>query len=290
MFERILAPLDGSKLAEQALPYVIELARAFGSGVVLLEVCEPEEKESGRACRLYVNSKAEELKEVLAGSAARVTSVVLEGRAAYEIMHYAETNDVSLIVISTHGRSGLMRPWLLGSSAEKLVSRVGIPLLVIRAREPPALPERLFGCILVPLDGSKRGEAALPYIVALARQFESEVILLQVIESGRYVHSVRGVDFLPFKDRDMAATRTRAQSYLQDVATRFAGSNAKTIYEVRAGDAAQEIIKFAGECHCHLIAMASHGHSGLETWAVGSITHKVLQASDVPLLIVRAPK
>lgn len=290
MFERILAPMDGSKLAEQVLPYVVEMAKSFGSEVVFLEVCEPEEKESGRACRLYVNSKAEEVSRTLAGSAAQVRAVVLEGRAAHEILHYAETNDISLIIISTHGRSGIMHPWSLGSSAEKLVSRVGLPLMVIRSREPPSLPERLFGCILVPLDGSKRGEAALPYVAELAQQFEPEVILLQVVESGRYVHSVRGVHFLPFKDRDIEAIKITAQKYLEGVSTIFAGTRAKTRTEVRAGDAAQEIIKFTHQCNCQLIAMASHGHTGLEAWVVGSITHKILQASDVPLLMVRAPK
>ena len=88
MYQRILVPLDGSKLAEQVFPPVAELARAFDSEAVLVEVCEPEESEYGQACRLYINNEAEKLKNDLKGSAAEVKTTILEGKAAEQILSY----------------------------------------------------------------------------------------------------------------------------------------------------------------------------------------------------------
>ncbi len=291
MFNKILVPLDGSKLAEQAFPYVVELARAFGSKVVLVGVCESEETEDGQACRLYIKNEAKQLRKSMKSSTASVRTVVLMGKPAQKILDYAEQNNISLIIISTHGRSGIA-PWSLGSTLQKVLHRVDIPLIIVRAKEPPEGPARggLFSRVLMPLDGSERGEAALPYVVELTRQLESEVILLQVIEPGRHVHTMRGLEHIPFKDRDMDSMKTTAQNYLDGVKARLVGTKATIRSEVRIGDSFHEIMKLTSETDCRLIAMASHGHSGIEAWVHGSVTYKVLQASNIPLLVVRTPR
>ncbi len=290
MYERILVPLDGSNLAKQVFPYVTELARAFDSEVVLVGVCEPEEREHGQACRLYINSEAEQLRSSLAGSAVKLRPVVLIGKPAQQILDYAEKNDISLIIISSHGRSGIM-PWSLGSTASKVLHRVGVPLIIVRAKDTPEESDKvgLFNRILVPLDGSERGEAALPYVVELTRQLASEIILFRVVEPGRQVHSARGLEYIAFKDLNMDSMKIKAQEYLDGVSSELAGTKAAVRCEVRVGNCAQEIIKFADEAGCRLIVMSSHGHSAIEAWIHGSVTYKILQASNQSVMLVPSP-
>lgn len=290
MYERILVPLDGSKLAEQVFPYVAELAGAFGSEVVLVGVCEPEESEDGQACRLYINNEAGQLRKSMEGSAANVRTVVLAGKAAEQILGYAEKNDINLIIISSHGRSGIA-PWSLGSTASKVLHRVGVPVIIVRAKETPegSVKGGLFSRILVPLDGSERSAAVLPYVTELAKNLECEVILLQVVEPGKHVHTIGGLEYIPFKDRDIDSVKKIAQKYLDGVSSKLAGTKATIRCEVRVGDGAREIIKFTAETDCRLIAMASHGRSGIEAWIYGSVTYKILQAGEQSVMFVPSP-
>ncbi len=287
MYERILVPLDGSKLAEQVFPMVVELAKTFGSEVVLVEVCEPEESEYGQACQLYINNEAEQLRKRLTGSAANVKTVVLSGKAAEQILNYAEKNSVSLIAISSHGRSGIA-PWSLGGTANKVLQRVGIPLIVVRAKEMTDGPAKagLFNHVLIPLDGSERGATVLPYVTELAKKLKCEVTLLQVVEPGKHVHTIGGLDYIPYKDRDINSAKTNAQTYLDEISSKFIGTKAAVRSEVRVGDSAREITRLASETIPSLIAMSSHGHSGFEFWSHGSVTGKILQASKQSLMFV----
>jgi len=287
MYERILVPLDGSKLAKQVFPPVVELARAFGSEVVLAEVCEPEESEYGQACQLYINSEAEQLRKSLAGSTASVKTVVLSGKAAEQILKYAENNGVSLIAISSHGRSGIA-PWSLGGTANKVLHNVGVPLIVVRAREMAEVPTTgsLFDQILVPLDGSERSTTVLPYMVELAKKLDCEITLLQVVEPGKHVHTIGGLNYIPYKDRDINSAKANAQTYLDEISSQFTGTKAAVKPEVRVGDSAREITRLATEMVPSLIAMSSHGYSGFEAWAHGSVTGKILQASKQSFMFV----
>jgi len=285
MYDKILVPLDGSKLAEQVFPPVTEVAGAFGSEVVLVEVCEPEETEYGQACRLYINSEAEGLRKSLAGSAATVKTVVLEGKPAEQILGYAENNDVDLVFVSSHGRSGIA-PWSLGGTVQKVLQRVKVPLIIVRAEENPerSVKASLFSRILVSLDGSERSATVLPHIAELTTKLASEVVLFQVVETGKHVHTVGGLGYIPYKDRDLESAKISARRYLEGV--KLAGTKAAVSFEVRVGDSAREIIKLANEKDCHLIAMSSHGHSGIEAWVYDSVTGKILQAGQRSFMLV----
>jgi len=211
----------------------------------------------------------------------------LEGKAAEQILDYAEKSDISLIIISSHGRSGIA-PWSLGGTASKVLHRVGVPLIIVRAKETPeeSAEAGLFGRILVPLDGSERSAAVIPYMTELTKKLGSEVTLLQVVEPGKHVHTIGGLDYVPFKDWDIDKVKTSAQRCLDEVSSKLAGTKAPVKCEVRVGDAAREIIKLAAETGCNLIAMSSHGYSGVEAWAHGSVTGKILQTSKQSLMFV----
>jgi nucleotide-binding universal stress UspA family protein len=287
-----MVPLDGSKIAEQAFPYVTELARAFGSEVMSVGICEPEESEYSHICHVYMNNQADLLKSKIGDdTATRVKSVVLSGRPAEEILSYAEKNDISLIVMASHGRSGI-KPWSLGSTVDKILHKIAAPLLIIKATEQPSEFEktRLFNRILVPLDGSEACEVVLPYMSELMQKLKSEVVLLQVVSSCKHVHTIGGIDYIAFKDYDIESMKTRDQEYLNKVCNKLHESkNLVKKCEVRVGDPAQEIVKCANEMDCQLIMLPSHLHSGIERWAFGSVTYKILQTTNKSILLIPLP-
>jgi len=294
MLNKILVPLDGSELGELALPYAEELARVLGSEVVLIFVCDTAQCRYRHEHQVYVEKMAQQVREYIEEKSSEVTvkPVVLDGHPAATIIDYAEKNDTGLIVMATHGRSGIMS-WAMGSVAHKILHAVDMPVLLIRARIPaPAGGKegQMLDRVLVPLDGSESGEAALPYVRELAEKLKLELILLQVIAPGQHVHTVGGLSYFLFPEEEVEKTKESAQRYLEGVSRRFAGTRATVRSELRLGDPATEIIKFAAEADARLVAMASHGHSGIERWALGSVTHKVLHSGNRPLLLVRAPK
>lgn len=291
MYERILVPLDGSKLAELALPCAEELAGVFNSEVVLIGICEPEESPYSHMCQLYI----EKIAEVVGNRIKKVSSMVivrpvaLDGRPAEGIIDYTEKNNVSLIIMASHGRSGIMS-WTLGSVANKVLQRTGTPILLIRAKAShlEAGAQGLFNRILVPLDGSDVGEVVLPHVRQLTEKLESEVVLLQVVAPGQHVHTIGGLDYVRFAEQQIESMKAEAKEYLQKVSKRLAGTKGMVRSEVRVGDTAHEIIKFADEANIRLVTISSHGRSGIRQWISGSVTHKILHAGNTPLLLVKA--
>ena len=290
MYERIAVPLDGSNLAELALPYAERLAGAFGSELILLLVSEPAESEHRHMQQLYIEKMADLAKSNLKGKAVTVKAVILSGESAKEIVDYAERNNISLIIMASHGRSGIMA-WAIGSVGNKVLQMINMPILLVRAKTPniEASTEKLFSRILIPLDGSELGEAALPYVQELSNKLSTEVTLLQVVAPGKHVHTIGGLNYVPFKEQILESMKTEAIQYLEKVSQKLTGTKAITKRELRIGDAAHEIIEFADETNTSLIAMSTHGYSGVKQWIMGSIAQKILQAGSKPILFVKAP-
>jgi nucleotide-binding universal stress UspA family protein len=287
MWKKILVPLDGSDLAELALPYAEELANVFKSEVILLHVSEPSEDHYRHMHQLYVEEVAQRLRERVRN----VSALVITGKPADEIIGYAEKNDVGLVIITSHGRSGIMS-WATGSIASKLLQGIELPLLLVRAARPKRKAQKkiMLNRILLPLDGSEAGEAAVAYVGELMSRLESEVTLFGVISSGQHIRSVGGLDYISYPEEELALFKKEAEEYLNGVYRRLKrrkGSVSVTI-EVGAYDIGQEILSYAGKKKVNLIAISSHGHSGIERWVFGSIANKVVQASQVPVLLVKA--
>lgn len=153
----------------------------------------------------------------------------------------------------------------------------------------------MFKRVLVPLDGSKVGEAALPVIekliTELPPQTKMEITLLGVITILRH-WVVVGEASAPvsYTEDELAMIKQRVANYLESTAEplRSKGVTVRTI--VTSGNAAEEILKTADELNADLIAMSTHGRSGLRRMAFGSITDKVLRGAGRPVLMVRAPE
>jgi len=295
MYEKILVPLDGSELAEVDLPYAEELAGRLGSEGTLLYVSESAEDRYHRM-PIYMQEMAKATKrnaerylEKPEGKAIKVESTVLVGHPADEIVAYADKEDIGLIVMATHGRSGIKR-LALGSVAEKIVRTARQPVALIRAKgaRPDVREKGMLKKALVPLDGSKESEASIPYIEELASKLKAEVVLFQVLEPTRYVYAGgAGAAKTPYTEKEMAPLKASAGDYLKKVAGGLEGKGITTRYEVRVGTAAEEIIKLADELYVDMVAMSTHGRSGISRWAFGSVADKVLHAGNTPLLLVR---
>jgi len=284
MFNRILIPLDGSDLAEQVFPSVIELASAFGSQVIITGVCDPGNEEEGQACRLYLYETAKKLKGRLAHPAATMESEALFGRPSEQILRYVETNNIDLIVMSSHGRSGIT-PWPMGSTVDKIFSKAGIPLIVVKAKEKPDTVQ-LFNRIVVPLDGSDKSHAILPYLKELADRIPCEVFPVRVLEAGKHVRTIGGLNYVRFPEHDIMSTKVALKEYLKDVSSGIASNLSSVHCEVKAGEAAAEILNYCSETGCTLIAMTSHGHHGIEAWALGSVTSKITTVGKYSVFLV----
>ena len=292
MYKRMLIPLDGSQLAETVFSYAKELAGRLNIGVTLLYVCSPALNEFVPMHQAYVKQAAENIRRQIqevqgktgiqpAGKPAEVRSEVVVGSPPEEILRYAEKNKVDLILMATHGRSGLRR-WGMGNVADKVLRATKIPTLLVRSGAPDETPYDQWPkrTILVPLDGSELAEKVLPHVEALAKQGGADlvnVVLIRVCEPlpvpSYYAPEVAEapMNWGEFIQEDTIKSKQAAQEYLAGIEKRLMESNISVQSEVLVGKAADELADYACKHPFHLIVMATHGRSGISRWAIAAL-------------------
>ena len=295
----ILVPLDGSELAEGALPLAAELARRSGARVELVHVHVPISPEPIHVEGLPVidehmrSLRRDHERAYLEGMRARLgpdvaaSAVLLDGPVAASLAAHARARGAWLIVLTTHGRGGLERIWL-GSAADELTRVSPVPVLLVRPEHSAAAPR--FGRILVPLDGSQPSEAILEHAAGLARYADAELVLFEAVQPvGAAVWLPAGELSVPAGDLLQRQQET-ARASLEKAARplRAAGLRVRTRLEV-AGSVAGAILAAAEAEHADLVALATHGRSGLARAALGSVADKVVRASRTPVLLFRPP-
>ena len=295
MYEKILVPLDGSDLAEIALPYAEELAGALGCEITLIHVSESADEKYENMHQLYIEKiveatiqGAEKFRKNKRAKKIKVSSVHLTGHVAEQIVDYADKENIGLIVMTTHGRSGIRR-WILGNVAAKVVRATDRPIALIRAKDtPPEARAERINKILVPLDGSKASEVVIPHVSELASKLKAEVVLFQVVAPSYFVYAIPGEAVLqPHSPEDLQNMIENSKLYLDKVGAEFRDKGIETTSEVGIGGPAEEIIRIADEIQVDMVAMSTHGHSSISLWAFGSNADKVLHAGDTPVLLVR---
>ena len=295
MYEKILVPLDGSDLAEIALPYAEELAGALGCDITLIHVSESADEKYENMHQLYIEriveatiEDAEKFRKNKRAKKIKVSSVHLTGHVAEQIVDYADKENIGLIVMTTHGRSGIRR-WILGNVAAKVVRATDRPIALIRAKDtPPEARTERINKILVPLDGSKASEVVFPHVSELASRLKAEVVLFQVVAPSYFVYAIPGEAVLqPHSPEDLQNMIENSKLYLDKVGAEFRDKGIETTSEVGIGGPAEEIIRIADEIQVDMVAMSTHGHSSISLWAFGSNADKVLHAGDTPVLLVR---
>lgn len=290
MYEKLLVLSDGSDLSELVLPYVEELGERLGSQIILLHVCPPELGRFSHKHMVYIENMGQVVKEHLKG-ADKVEPVLLAGEPIKEIIGYAKKENIGLIALVSHGQSGV-KPWVVGSTANKVLRATRKPVLLIRAQAPLAVRGKgILNKLLVPLDGSKEGEAILPCVEGLvsggAIKPEAEVTLLQVIAPEHYVPSGGGLTREPYSEEGIEQLKAKARTYLEKAGSGLKTKGVSAKSEVAVGDAAQEIIELAGKINANLTAMSSHGYSGFSQLFLGSVSDRVLHHGNTPLLLAK---
>lgn len=291
MFKKILIPLDGSKTAEAALPYGRLLAQKLDCPVELLQAIEPgappqvADSSSQGSAERYLAEAANRFPESRARYRTR------PGVAADVILDAAGEHADTLIVMATHGRSGIGR-WLLGSVAEKVLRAAAGSLLLVPASESAApAGQATLGSILVPLDGSKTAEAALPPAAELARALQIELTLVGVYQIPATAY-YRGDDdaaaaaFIPTREELVEAMSRETRVYLESKVKELRPLYERVSSESLEGPAPERIIDLARRTKGSLIAMSTHGRSGLRRWVLGSVTEKVTRHAQAPVLVV----
>lgn len=303
VFRSIVVPLDGSAFSQQALPAAVGLARRAGAAMHLVYVQDPiaapVDVPGGPVLDQQLVALSEtDMERDLRGLAGRVSSrgglrvstAIRHGRASEAIAAYAREVGADLIVLTTHGRSGLSRLWL-GSVADELVRIADVPVLAVRpARRRTGLGrEQRFRHALVPLDGSELAELALDPVAVAARLAKGRVTLLRVVRPHRALARPAPVSRL---DRaDLARQREKAEHYLRGVAERLQQEGVRVATLVVAGgDPARAILRSAATHGADLIAMATHARGGLGRFVLGSVCDKVLRgATRTAVLLTRSP-
>ena len=283
MYSKILVPLDGSKLAEQVLPYAQMLAGAFGAALTLLQVTDPD----ARLPFTLSQSAGDYLKDTAAGLSALPFGVLEKiGKPAEVIVDLARGDADGLIAMATHGVTGPRR-WFLGSVASKVVQSAENLVLLIRATQSaPTSPA--FERVIVPLDGSGVAERALPHARMLAGKLNLELVLVRTYSLPPDIYLVADgvIDQEPATYRENL--HEESEKYLDGkVAGLRADGCANVSAHVSEGDPASEIVDLASAPQS-LIAMATHGSSGVGRWALGSVAEKVVQHARAPVLLIRA--
>ncbi len=302
MIRTLLVPLDGSPFAEAALPQAKRVAQTVGGTVVLMQavaggVMAPSDQGDALAeAELYLQAVA----GALASSGCPVRHERCVAAPAEGILHAARENRADMIVMSTHGLSGLRRA-LLGSVADEVLRRTDLPVLLVQpGHTAHRTPESTgpFRTILIPLDRTPGAEAALRLIAQeeFARAAEILVVHSEVPVAvpgtvGAYAYGLVPGMSIPQYAVDEAARETDVhcrddQAYLERLAQTYLAGRAWHA-DVPRDDAGHAIVRVAVERHADLIAMTTHARTGLERLAEGSVAAHVLHHAGVPVLLLR---
>lgn len=283
----ILVPLDGSPLSERSLPYATALGRALKTKLVLMIAAyisdipehgpwrEEMMTHPRETCMAYLVSVQERI-------AYPNTDVVVKSGYPHEgILEAASEVDTSLIVASTHGRSGISR-WMYGSTAGNLLHASHVPLFVVGKRVPDAgaatfSPKH----VLVPLDGSALAEAALPHALELAEAFGAKITLIRVAPfSVEAFPMMVPAMYWPALDDDLVASAT---AYLEKVR-----SSIEQPLEIKVlqGARADVLLSFVEANAVDLVVMTTHGRAGVQRALLGSTADRMLEGR-APVLLIR---
>jgi nucleotide-binding universal stress UspA family protein len=312
MFKKIAVPLDGSVLAEKALPYAVKLANLMNSQLLLLRVAEvPKLVSDSLDEELALIKEAEAyLNEVTKAITGRGTPVHIDREQVQSLVSFGDKNqeiaeivpfeNADLIVMTTHGRTGFSR-LLLGSVAAKILQKAGVPVLLIKpeAVQKKLQPKEVIAAplpfnpgvagtsMVVTLDGTPQAEAILLPALELARKINAVVYLLQVIGlSIPPTYGELGLNYRFDPDQEIERIAKEAHLYLDKII----GENAKfgiTLKgEVLVGNPATEILQYVSQLKPTILAMATHARSAIGQIVMGSVAEEVLNKSHLPVLMV----
>lgn len=300
LIREILVTTDFSGQALPAVRYALTLGRKVGAKITLLHVVETASWLSGMELVVLARTDAEVASlartklEALANREAKssgvVTTVVRSGKPFHEIVVAAGEREVDLIVIATHGHTGLKRAWI-GSTAERVVRHAQCPVLTVPTRgstkRTGAAGRFRLERIVVPIDFSSLSKDAVPYATLLAKQFGAEILLLHVVERFP-IDAILGRGLM---NEVTVPLMKQAEVNLEQMATELAQSTGvKTSAIVRDGSPFENICLAAKSLNADLIVLTTHGYTALKHVWLGSTAERVVRQAPCPVLVVRELK
>lgn len=302
MFDPILVPLDGSQLAECVLPHVETIARSLDADITLLRMLE--KKQVGTSAQLFdllnwqINKTRamlylEKTKAHFQELGLRAQTIVLEGLEAEGITEFAQNQGMKLIILSSHGRNGLTQ-WGISNITQKIILSAPTSLLIVRAHQPGSSPGNLanpslYQRILVPLDGSQRAENVLPIITQLAHFHQSQIHLVQIIQTPEMARQMPPArEDIDLSNQLVARNREEAGRYLEQMKSRSSldGISVQT-HLITSDNAAVALHQLAEQEQINLVALSAHGYSGMHQWPYGSMVNNFIMYGKISLLIVQ---
>jgi nucleotide-binding universal stress UspA family protein len=216
-----------------------------------------------------------------------VNATTIGGAAAEKIVDFGHEANVDLIILSSHGRSGLSG-WNVSSVVQKIILRSFVSLMIVRAYQP--VPEKLgelvYRRILVPLDGSQRAECVLSTAVSLARDHGAQLFLVHVVRRPEMPRRTA----LTKDDEELAEKVVRrnhqeAELYLEDLSDRLAVRN--SVHVLLDNDPAMALQQFAKDSETDLVILSAHGYTGKRRWPYGSVAASFIAYGTTPLLTIQ---
>jgi nucleotide-binding universal stress UspA family protein len=297
MLNHILLPLDGSSLAERVLPHAVALSGAFNSKLTLLRVITKgsEKDESNLINPMAWQMRKSEAEAYLKSVQNRLSDVdifsemrIIEGNPPQQICDFAQNEDVDLIILSSHGSSGVSA-WNINSTVQKVLLRAYMPVMIIRAYEEDygSLTGLHYSRLLLPLDGSKRAECILPLAKSICEAQNSKAFLTHIIEEPSVPKQTPISDEInALIDQLREINFEEANDYLDQVKDQFKPENVETIIECskKPSIAMHNIIDRE---QIDLVVLSAHGHSGESRWPYGKIALSFIVYGTTPLIIIQ---
>ena len=312
MFNRILVPLDGSKLAERAVPHAALFARTFGGNITLLQVLDPSSSQESALITDPLNWQIRKAEaevylqatcENFHNQGVACDYALREGKTPENIVDFAQSENIDLLVLTTHGAGGLSR-WNISSVVEKVVDKVYLPVLIVRAYQTESSldndPEARtkiddethavhYRKILLPVDCSRRSECSLPAAIALAQDPQATtgmLVLAAVIKPPEIpIPKPYPTEINQMVEQFMQLSHDAVQTYLGDLQSRIPVETELQIVENESLSAA--VHSLAENEDVDLVVLCAHGHAGRFNWPYGSVANHYLKHGIKPVLVVQ---
>jgi nucleotide-binding universal stress UspA family protein len=297
MLNHILLPLDGSPLAEKVLPHAIALAEAFDSELTLLRVVfrDSQANQQGMVNPMNWQMRKSEAESYLKAVQNKLAELnihskvqIMEGSPAQQIIEFAQNESVDLIILSSHGRSGISA-WNINSTVQKVLLRAYMPVMIIRAYQESSGEllglkyERLF----LPLDGSRRAECILPLAKSICTAQGSKIFLAHVVEEPKLPRQTPLSDDVESLIDELRQINIKeAEKYMQEIENQFQQEN----YEIIIESSKQPTValhNLIDREKIDLVLLSAHGYAGENRWPYGKIALNFIAYGTTPLIIIQ---
>lgn len=299
MFRRIVVPLDGSCLAEWALPHAINLTRAFDIRLVLIRVIQqngngydhyPADPVACDAMQVESAAYLDSVASRLGALGLHPETATLEGEPVDQIINFARSDNRTLLIMTSHGVGGVSQ-YMLGSVAHKAILQAHVSFLLVRAftDQYNALSEAHYNRVSVPLDGSSRSECVMPIVEMVAHHNESQVDLISIVPALDHHYQIARDDPRLGTVKELEAEFTaRIEQYLTRISERLKNEGLHVQLSVEVQDSTISALwEKTSKDHSDLVVMAAHGKTCISHWPLGALPLNALVYGETPLMVIQ---